>query len=93
MNECTDGLDRWFESDAWKQITQDADDGDEDSKELMQQVSDQMGNLLFHLHNESCDEKILYELSYFDKLGDDLMLPDTNKHNTIQQYDLRYDLR
>ena len=71
MNEHTDGLDRWFESDAWKQITQDADAGDEDSKELMQQVSDQMGNLLFHLHNESSDKKILYELSYFDKLCDD----------------------
>lgn len=61
-------LDRWFGSDAWEQIQSDGRSGCKDSLELMEQVNDQLGNLIFHLSNESNAEKILYELDYFHDL-------------------------
>ena len=44
-------LDRWFGSDAWEQIQSDGRSGCKDSLELMEQVNDQLGNLIFHLSN------------------------------------------
>lgn len=64
-------LDLWFESEAWKQITKDGLDGCKDSIELMERVNDQLGNLIFHLTNESNAEKIVYELNFFVNLCND----------------------
>lgn len=64
-------LDQWFASDAWKSIVQWADDGDEDSTELMERVNDQLASLIFHLENESDPQRIKYEINYFKKLMKD----------------------
>lgn len=71
MNQPDEILDKWFGSDAWEQIMNDAGDGDADSIELMEQVNDQLCNLIFHLHNDSNHNKIMYEVSYFERLCDD----------------------
>lgn len=71
MSEDVDLLDRWFGSDVWTDITQDADDGCADSLELMQEVSDQLCSLTFHLKNNSDDDRVAYELKYFERLCDD----------------------
>lgn len=64
-------LDRWFGSPVWEQITQDADQGCIDSHDLMIEISDQLASLTFHLQNESSDERVAYELRYFEQLCDD----------------------
>ena len=64
-------LDRWFSSMVWDQILVDANRGDQDSIELMEQVSDQMSSLVWHLHNKSSPERIGYEIDWFNKLCDD----------------------
>ena len=69
-------LDRWFESEAWEQIQSDGRSGCKDSLELMEQVNDQLGSLIFHLSNESNAEKILYELNYFHNLCEDFGVAD-----------------
>ena len=61
-------LDKWFESDAWKQITSDGLNGCEDSLILMENVNDQLNNLIFHLSNDSDPKRIGYELDYFVNL-------------------------
>jgi len=64
-------MDRWFGSDVWGQIISDADSGDPDSMELMQQVSDQLTSLVWHLNNKSNEARLSYEVEWFDKLCDD----------------------
>lgn len=64
-------LDLWFSSDAWKQISDDSEKGCKDSIELMERVNDQLGNLIFHLSNESNEQKILYEIKFFVDLCND----------------------
>lgn len=64
-------LERWFGSEAWMGISESASDGDEDSLQLMEEVSDQLASLIFHLHNQSGDARMQYELAYFQALCDD----------------------
>jgi hypothetical protein len=64
-------LDRWFASDTWEQICNDADSGDQDSIELMEQVSWHLTSLSFHLQNDSGQDRVLYEMQYFAQLCDD----------------------
>lgn len=64
-------LDRWFASDAWEEISADAFEGDKDSIELMEEVNEQLGSLIFHLENQTGPERLAYELEYFVKLCDD----------------------
>ena len=71
MNHGVDLLDRWFCSSTWADITRDADDGCQDSVELMQEISDHLCSLTFHLHNGSSDERVTYELKYFEQLCED----------------------
>jgi hypothetical protein len=69
--EADELLDKWFQSDVWKQITQSAENGDSDSLELMEQVNEQLGNLIFHLKNQSPTNKIVTELLFFEQLCND----------------------
>lgn len=62
---------RWFDSDQWSMVLQHADKGCEDSVELMEEVNDHLGSLIFHLQNESGPSRVQYELKYFDNLCDD----------------------
>ena len=71
MSENFDLLDRWFCSKAWVGITEDADNGCPDAIELMEEISDNLCSLTFHLKNDSNDERIKYELKYFEQLCDD----------------------
>ena len=64
-------IDRWFNSKVWQEIVEDADVGDSDSIELMEQVSDQLASLTFHLANNSGAERVAYELAWFNRLCDD----------------------
>ena len=64
-------LDRWFSSDAWEGISQDANSGCEDSLVLMELVYEQLGSLIFHLTNESGDKRIEYEIKFFVDLCND----------------------
>ena len=68
-------IDRWFTSDLWKEICRNADDGDEDSQELMEQVNMQLSSLIFHAANNSTVTRIEYELKYFIRLCDDFNIP------------------
>ena len=64
-------LDKWFLSPEWVEVTDNANDGCEDSLELMDDVSNQLASLIFHLKNNSSEHRIEYELSYFKKLCED----------------------
>lgn len=64
-------IDRWFSSPQWKQILSDADEGDEDSLQLMEQVNNQLTSMLFHMRNDSGDTRVMYEFSYFTRLCED----------------------
>lgn len=61
-------IDMWFDSDVWKNIVAFADDGDEDSLELMERCNEQLSSLMFHINNNSGKTRIDYEVSYFKKL-------------------------
>lgn len=61
-------LERWFQSKVWTQICSDADEDDQDSIELMEEVNERLRNLLFHLGNESGQKRIQYEMNYFLQL-------------------------
>ena len=69
--QAVDVMDRWFNSDVWEVICEDADQGDQDSIELMEEISNHLGSLTFHLKNESGHDRVQYEMSYFTKLCDD----------------------
>jgi hypothetical protein len=79
MHEDPDNiLDLWFGSDAWRRIQLASRSGCEASLELMEQVNEQLGNLIFHLSNESNTERILYELNYFHNLCEDFGVADND---------------
>lgn len=61
-------LERWFRSPVWNQICKDADDNDQDSVDLMDQINDHLQSLTFHLSNESGNDRISYEMRYFQQL-------------------------
>lgn len=64
-------LEKWFGSDTWDIICNNAEQGDEDSLELMDNVADDLTSLVFHANNESPHTRIEYELSKFQKLIED----------------------
>lgn len=71
MNEYEDGfdiIDKWFDSDIWNSIVTEASKDCPDSLELMQTVSDDLTNLIFHMQNNSGDDRVQYELKKFQKL-------------------------
>ncbi len=76
-NEYTalDIIDKWFSSDEWKGICKDANDGDEDSQELMEHVNELLGSLCFHLNNQSGPDRIRYEMRPFVDLCEDFDIP------------------
>ena len=61
-------LDEWFGGHAWKSVLKDADAGDHDSLELMENVSALLTSLIFHLQNDSAKERVDYEINQFRKL-------------------------
>tara|TARA_B100000700_G_C14375498_1_gene548048 strand:+ start:201 stop:464 length:264 start_codon:yes stop_codon:yes gene_type:complete len=66
-----DILDTWFESKAWKCICTDAENGCKDSEELMENISEHLRCLIFHLQNESPKSRVDYELRLFsDRIKD-----------------------
>lgn len=76
-----DVLDRWFGSEIWKAIQEQGTNGCEESLEVMEQVNDQLGNLIFHLQNESNTEKILLELNYFHQLCEEYGVAEPDNNN------------
>lgn len=66
-----ESIDRWFNSDCWAEVLDDADRGCPDSIELMEEVSDQLCSLTWHLKNCSNQDRVDYELNYFTQLCDD----------------------
>ena len=64
-------MEKWFDSDAWEAIILDGDKGDTDSLELMEEVCTHLGSLTWHLQNNTSDDRIIYELSYFKRLCED----------------------
>lgn len=61
-------LDDWFDSPHWKQVVQLADQGHDSCTVLMERVSDMLGSLIFHLENESGQQRVSYELGQFKQL-------------------------
>lgn len=60
-------MDRWFDSDVWRNIVRHADEDCEDSLEVMEIVNDHLGNLCFHMENNSPQSRIKYEIKQFEK--------------------------
>jgi hypothetical protein len=67
-NEFHGVLDTWFNSDEWANVCEHGENGDRDSLELMELVSDQLASLTFHLNNGSGDTRVSYEIEYFKQL-------------------------
>ena len=55
-------FDRFVKSDLYRGICTDADEGDPDSLEIMEKISDMLGNVCWHLENKSDDTRIKYEI-------------------------------
>ena len=66
-------LDRWFDSEVWDQICEEADYGDEDSVEFMETISNHLANMIFHLEKNSSKSRIDYELKAFSDLVKDYL--------------------
>lgn len=64
-------LERLFASDIWEQISASASLGDDDSLDLMTQVSDQLASLTWHIQNDPESSRVQYELKYFKELCED----------------------
>lgn len=71
QQQATDMIDVFVNSDIYKQICVDADEGDQDSLDMLQYLANMLGSLCFHLSNESGDDRIRYEMkqlsSYIDQ--------------------------
>ena len=70
-NRSVEIINRWFCSDVWDEIVNDANAGDQDSMNLMEQCSWQLASLVFHLKNQSGQDRVEYDLSFFIELCDD----------------------
>lgn len=66
-------LDRWFSSDAYKEVINDACKGDKDSIALMDKIDVQLQTLHFHMNNDSHIARVDYEIRRFADLVSDLM--------------------
>ena len=58
-------LDKWFTSDTWRKICQDASLGDENSTQFMEACSLALQSLIFHLENKTHDYRVEYEMKKF----------------------------
>lgn len=56
-------IDKFVSSETYNVICREADQGCEDSIKVLEQVSDMMGSLCFHLENKSGKERLDYELT------------------------------
>lgn len=65
-------LERWFSSDVWTNICESEDD---DSIELMEQISGHLGSLVWHIQNDSGEKRVQYELNYFINLCEQFDIP------------------
>ena len=61
-------LDTWFNSEEWATVCEHGETGDQDSLELMEQVSNQLASLTWHLQKGSGDTRVNYEINYFKQL-------------------------
>ena len=66
--EANEILERWFRSPVWNQICKDADNDDQDSIDLMDDINEHLRSLIFHLYNDSGHNRIVYEMKYFQQL-------------------------
>lgn len=73
--DASDLLDRWFNSNVWRTICDEAEQDDPDSLELMEQVNEQLQSLIFHINNKSGQPRIEYEISYFANLCEMFEVP------------------
>ena len=64
-------IDKWLDGDVWLQICTDAEAGDEDSIECMDQLNDKLASLTFHLSNDSGMMRVAYELNNILKFIND----------------------
>ena len=58
-------------SDCVERLTQEAEQGDTDSLDLMEAVNDHLTSLIFHMKNNSGPARVMYELRFFNALCDD----------------------
>ena len=67
-------FDRFVNSKLYRTICDDADRGDEDSIQVMQQIADVLGNVVWHLEHNSPRSRIEYEIKcmneYVHRWGD-----------------------
>jgi len=55
-------LDKWVSTDTFSKICEEADGGDEDSIELISELNERISSLMFHIENESGEQRVAYEL-------------------------------
>ena len=60
-------LDNWFSSSMWKNICNHADNGDDDSLEVMEVISSLLCSMVFHLENNSSRTRVDYEIHQLKK--------------------------
>ena len=61
-------LDKWFSTQSWTMIQDEAEAGDKDSMLLVDEINEHLLSLIFHLENNSGQERVQYELNYFVEL-------------------------
>lgn len=61
-------IDNWFDSVYWRGICERADQGCKICIDMMQHVQNMLDSLIFHLSNESGDDRVQYELNQFTEL-------------------------
>jgi hypothetical protein len=59
---CINQLEKWVKQPLFSRILEDAAHGDEDSIEIVDQVTGKLNSLIFHLHNDSGELRLQYEL-------------------------------
>jgi len=68
-------IEKWFGSDEWESICQSAEQRDEDSIELMENINNQLTSLCWHLQNCSGESRTRYEIQFFIDLCEDFDIP------------------
>ena len=59
-------LDKWFNSEVWADIVASADADCKDSLEVMENVSTHLGNLTWHMQNNSKKTRVDYEIKLLE---------------------------
>lgn len=55
-------INSWLDGDTFASICRDAENGDEDSEEVLDDIHNRMENVFFHINNKSHQKRIDYEL-------------------------------